>query len=128
MYFILTQENKNLFIEKWYTQSLFDNFRKSKDFSIYKNLRTKNLSPLHSQMIVEASPGANPDHWDLIHSISIPTLALVGQNDEKYLKQWGKLIDKHPTLAIEIIRNSGHVIHLENPHGAINAFKKFMEN
>jgi len=124
----LINSDPKLFLEKWYSQSLFDNFRKHEDFPVYTSLRRKNLTSLHAQIIVEASPGANSDHLDLLSNISIPALALVGQFDDKYLQNWGKLIDKHPTLAIEIIRNSGHVIHLENPHGAINAFKKFMEN
>lgn len=123
----LINSDPTLFLEKWYAQSLFDNFRKHEDFPLYTSLRRKNLSSLHAQIIVEASPGANSDHFSLISNITIPVLALVGQFDDKYLQNWGKLIDKHPSLAIEIIKNSGHVIHLENPFGAINTFKKFME-
>lgn len=124
----LLSESKTQFLEKWYGQSLFDSFRKSPDFHIYVSLRAKTLSSHHGQMIAEASPGANSDHYGLIESIKVPTLALVGQFDEKYREIWGKFIDKNPNLAIEIIKNSGHVIHFENPAGALNAFKKFTEN
>ncbi len=122
----LITQNPTLFLEKWYEQGIFTGFKKQKDFPIYISLRKKILSSLHAQMIVEASPGANADHFDLINKIKVPVLALVGQFDDKYLQIWGKLIDKHPQIAIEIIKNSGHVIHIENPTGAVNAFKKIM--
>lgn len=122
----LIAKDPNLFLEKWYEQSIFLGFKKQKDFPIYTSLRKKTLSSIHAQMIVEASPGANSDHFDLINNINVPVLALVGQFDDKYLQIWGKLIDKHPQIAIEIIKNSGHVIHIENPTGAVTAFKKMM--
>ncbi|MES2768085.1 MAG: alpha/beta fold hydrolase [Bdellovibrionota bacterium] len=122
----LTTKNPKLFLEKWYDQDIFASFKKQKNFPIYISLRKKTLSSLHAQMIVEASPGANADHFDLINNIKVPVLALVGQFDDKYLQIWGKLIDKYPQIAIEIIKNSGHVIHIENPTGAVNAFKKMM--
>lgn len=117
----LIQSNPDLFLEKWYSQELFKNFKKN-----FAKPKSFARLPLHAQMILEASPGANPDHFDVISNISIPVLALVGQFDDKYLQNWGKLIDKPTPITIEIIKNSGHVIHIENPTGALQAFKKFI--
>jgi 2-succinyl-6-hydroxy-2,4-cyclohexadiene-1-carboxylate synthase len=128
----LIQSNTNLFLEKWYSQILFSSFKKHKDYASYRKLREKMVSSSHSQMIMEASPGANMDHFEVIESIKVPTLALVGQNDEKYLQIWGKLIDQNPRIAIssidlKTVENSGHVVHLENPTGATETFLKFTE-
>ena len=113
------------FLKEWYSQPLFENFKKCSDFDIYFLLRRKNLSSLHAKMIVEASPGANTAHLDLIGNIDIPILSSVGQFDQKYVGLWGKLIDKHSNIAIKVIRNSGHVIHIENPTGVIEEFMNF---
>jgi 2-succinyl-6-hydroxy-2,4-cyclohexadiene-1-carboxylate synthase len=134
----LISTNAELFLEKWYSQVLFSSFKKHKDYSLHMKLREKTLSSTHSQMIMEASPGANLDHYEVMESISVPTLALVGQNDEKYLQIWGKLIDQNPGVAVsnnqtnkqmnidlKTVENSGHVIHLENPIGATDAFLEF---
>lgn len=128
----LIETNPQLFLEKWYSQVLFAGFKKQNDYDYQLKLRENSLSARHAQMIKEASPGANPHHFKVIESLNVPTLALVGQNDEKYVQMWGKLIDQNPKIAIcnvklAAIENSGHVIHLENPTGAANTFLKFMK-
>jgi 2-succinyl-6-hydroxy-2,4-cyclohexadiene-1-carboxylate synthase len=128
----LIENDPELFLEKWYSQNLFAGFKRHNGFAGYLELREKTLSHRHSQMILEASPGANSPHFEVIDSLDLPTLALVGQNDEKYLRIWGKLIDKNPKIAVsnivlEAIENSGHVVHLENPHRAVEIFLKFMK-
>lgn len=123
----LIQNDPQAFLAKWYAQDLFYSFRKSPQFAHYMLVRGETLSTTHSQMIVEASPGSNPDHHDVIENISVPTLALVGQMDQKYCDMWGKMIDQNPQIAIQIIENSGHVIHLENPRLALDHFQDFMD-
>lgn len=113
------------FIKSWYTQELFSGFKAQDDFHRYAQEKLKRLNSKHAKMIVEASPGVNPHHFEVIENIDVPTLALVGQFDKKYCQIWGKLIDKNPNIAIQIISNSGHVIHLENSAGALREFLNF---
>lgn len=124
----LISKSQDEFLEKWYSQVLFQSFRKHKDFQDHLKLRYKTDASSVSKMLLDASPGVNPHHFDVIENISVPTLALVGQFDEKYVQIWTKLIDKNPNIAIRIIPNSGHVIHLEQPQLAVDEFEAFINN
>jgi 2-succinyl-6-hydroxy-2,4-cyclohexadiene-1-carboxylate synthase len=130
----LIQTQPDTFLEKWYSQVLFSGFKKLNNYSSHLQSKEKALSPTHAKMIMEASPGANPHYFKVIEAMSVPTLALVGQKDEKYVQMWGKLIDHTPQIAIpnnnidlKVVENSGHVIHLENPTGAVEKFLSFIK-
>lgn len=125
----LLKKDQKVFLEKWYSQVLFHSFNKHPDFNEHLKSRemtvTADLSNI-IKMLKEASPGTNPHHFDVIEDIKVPTLALVGQFDEKYVLMWAKLIDKNSNIAIKVIQNSGHVIHLEQPQEATLEFEKFV--
>lgn len=125
----LLTRDPTLFLEKWYSQILFHHFKKHPDFKDHLKSRTATVtsSPQRIiQMQKASSPGINPHHFSVIEGIGVPTLVLVGQFDEKYVQMWTKLVDKNPNVAIKVIRNSGHVIHLEQPQEATAEFEKFL--
>ena len=121
----LITEDADLFLKEWYSQELFQEFKQHPEFLRLNTTKREKLTSLHAKMIIEASPGANPSHFEVIENIKIPTLALVGQFDKKYGQIWGKLIDKNPEIAIQIVPHSGHVVHIENPTGAKDLFLNF---
>ena len=128
----LMDESPDQFLDKWYSQKLFESFKKSPYFAQYLPERKATLLKLLSEnkaqkVILEASPGKNPSHFELIENIKAPTLVLLGEKDEKYVQNWAKLIDKSPYIAIHIVSNAGHVLHLENPIKALELFLNFQK-
>ncbi len=113
------------FLEEWYSQELFSSIKGHQNFEQILATRQKNLSQKHAQMILEASPGNNEHHCDVIRNIEVPCLALVGEKDITYRGIWEKVVESNPKINVKVIPNSGHVVHLENPQQAVLEFLNF---
>jgi 2-succinyl-6-hydroxy-2,4-cyclohexadiene-1-carboxylate synthase len=122
----LLASNPQLFLQKWYEQELFSQFKQMPGFEKRLEIRKKNLTPNHAKLLVDASPAANPDHYDLVSQIQVPVLVLVGELDVKYRNLWSNLIAKLPGFKLKIIANTGHVVHLENPSDTMTEILEFI--
>lgn len=95
------------FLSKWYAQTIFSGFQvpssRFKIDPIYHATLLKNYS-LSKQQVFEAPENA---------------LFLYGEKDLKYQILYRRL------KKAQIIKNCGHVIHLENPQGAAYAMDSF---
>jgi len=62
-------------------------------------------------------------HETLQH-LAAPTLLLVGEEDSKFLDIAKQMASTIPEANIEVIRDSGHATHLEQPDATANAIMK----
>ena len=72
--------------------------------------------------------GAQPNLWSELPDLNIPTLLLVGENDEKFQKinfQMAKLI---PLARVALVPSAGHNTHLENPRAFSGAVSSFLQS
>jgi 2-succinyl-6-hydroxy-2,4-cyclohexadiene-1-carboxylate synthase len=105
------------FLTIWYSQKLFDQFKKSKIYPEILKERMKNNIELLKKAFCNFSlltqkilyPDSN------IHFI-------VGQNDHKYLKYYQSL-----KCTYHIVKNASHVIHLEAPQSLGIKIKEILD-
>ena len=116
------------FLEKWYAQDLFKSFREHAGFASHLRIRKNHVSLKHAQMLVEASPATNLDHFDLLGQIQIPVLVLLGEYDLKYQNLWSNLVANLPHIKLKTISHAGHVVHLENSNATANAINNFINS
>jgi pimeloyl-ACP methyl ester carboxylesterase len=45
--------------------------------------------------------------------LSIPTLYIMGEDDHMFLPQVQQIVKKHEYSALEIVKNSGHVVNID---------------
>jgi pimeloyl-ACP methyl ester carboxylesterase len=68
-----------------------------------------------------------PDHTDLLPTIAVPTLVVVGESDALIPLDVAEAMAKAiPGARLEVVPNAGHVANLENPEVFNRAFAEFL--
>jgi 2-succinyl-6-hydroxy-2,4-cyclohexadiene-1-carboxylate synthase len=96
------------FLDEWYGQSVFGDLKTKPEFleSVMKRRARQNpaaLSQAMRQLSIAKLPAAE---------FSLPTLFVYGEEDLKYRELYARL---PKNVAVQGIRNSGHIAHLEKP-------------
>lgn len=86
--------------------------------------RLKNAPHALANTLLGSGQGIFPCFRDQIPGLSMPTLYINGEYDEKYKKIGQQFIDLNPNIKREIIPEVGHNTHIENP----SAFMKVVNN
>ncbi len=117
------------FLENWYQQPVFATvpapIRQSET-----ERKLSNYSEMWPEILRTLSVSKQPNFWPRLNELTIPVLILAGQNDKKY-KQIALRIGKENDsdhLSIEIVPESGHLPHREQPHLFSQIVSKFIRN
>ncbi len=70
--------------------------------------------------------GAQPNLWSELPDLRIPTLLLVGENDEKFQKVNSQMAKLIPLSRVALVPSAGHNTHLENPRAFSRAVSSFL--
>jgi 2-succinyl-6-hydroxy-2,4-cyclohexadiene-1-carboxylate synthase len=69
--------------------------------------------------------GAQPPFWDRLDGITVPTLLLAGEEDQKFTQIAERMGSAIPRATMRFIPRAGHAIHLENPFAWLAAVRTF---
>ena len=72
--------------------------------------------------------GVQPNLWSELPDLRIPTLLLVGDNDEKFLKINNQMAQLIPLSRVALLPSAGHNTHLENPCAFSGAVRSFLQS
>ncbi len=126
---MLLHENPDRFYIEWYQQPIFGF---DKDHRVaYRAMvqeRIKHHLPIYPKLLVDSSPATNPNHWQIIGEIGIPTLFLAGERDQKYRDIAERIGAQNPKIAIKIMDSAGHNGHFEKPQNYAQLLKGFINS
>ena len=71
--------------------------------------------------------GAQPSLWHALPSLTIPTLLLHGELDDKFHRINAAMAEKMPNAQLVCIPSAGHNTHLENPAAFARALRSFLQ-
>jgi len=60
-------------------------------------------------------PAAGEPFWDRLSSVQVPALLIAGAEDLRYVEHARRLARLIPSSSVEVVPESGHATHLENP-------------
>ncbi|ANB62106.1 2-succinyl-6-hydroxy-2,4-cyclohexadiene-1-carboxylate synthase [Anoxybacteroides amylolyticum] len=117
------------FVEKWEQLPLFAT-QKQLPFEQQENIRRERLS--HSAKGLANSlrgmgTGNQPSWWEHLTSLSIPTLLLCGEWDEKFCQIALEMKERLPNAKLLKISHAGHAIHVEQPKIFAKIVNEFIE-
>jgi len=122
----LEKEKLEDFIADWYQQTLFQTLEKSKNFnSIVKRRRNNNSEEL-AKSLKMMGVGVQPSLWNACRTINIPILLLTGEFDRKFCSIIKDMNTINSDFNLEIIKNAGHNVHLEQPDAYFKQIHKFL--
>jgi 2-succinyl-6-hydroxy-2,4-cyclohexadiene-1-carboxylate synthase len=103
------------FLSQWYQQPLFDSVRHHPSFDRLFQNRLQNQPKTLATSLRQMGSGSQPSLWELLPSHPVPLLLLVGEWDRKFQEINHQITQVCPVAQLEIIPDSGHTIHWENP-------------
>lgn len=103
----------NQFIDEWISQPLFAGLNPEMN---QRQIRLKNTAIGLSSSLRLCGAGRQQPTWSRLKELTMPVLVIAGANDNKYRSLAERLISEIGSNAtLEIIKNSGHTPHLEQP-------------
>jgi len=122
----LESEGLEHFIDRWYTQSLFDQLRTHPNFERIRARRIAGDPAQLAQALRRFSVGRQRSLWPDLPGLKIPVLAVAGELDSKYVGLARQTADLCPQGKLCIISHAGHAVHLEKPLELAQALRPFI--
>ena len=114
-----------LFLEQWYSNNLFASFTQHPNYpqAIAKKL---NNNPLKlAKSLRNIGTGVQPSLWHKLSANKIPLLLVVGKLDKKFFLINQKIISLCCKSNLNLVKDSGHNVHFEQPLEFVNLIKYF---
>lgn len=122
---LLRSESIERFFEHWWQQPVMAELRNlpSKDWENIRNRRLSNCPNGLARSLEHHGTGALPSLWERLPEITVPVQLIVGEKDRKFRSIAEEMANFFPSPSLEIIANSGHSPHLENPEGLAKSIR-----
>ena len=118
----IEQIGVNQFIDEWLSQPLFAGLNTDTN---QRAVRTKNTAIGLSSSLRLCGAGRQQPTWSRLKELTMPVLVIAGARDEKYRALAKRLVSEIGSNAtLEVIENSGHTPHLEQP----KVFQELLSN
>lgn len=127
---IHTLENTSLnkFLAAWWEQPIMrgmKNLPQHERDEIFARRRNNSPDGL-VRSLQNHGTGVLPSLWEQLPEIQIPTLIIVGAEDQKFREIGASMAEKLPRSNFCIIPNSGHAPHIENPGATADRIQSFL--
>jgi 2-succinyl-6-hydroxy-2,4-cyclohexadiene-1-carboxylate synthase len=103
------------FLLNWYDLPLFQSLSQHPNFEKMLQRRLQNNPFELAKSLRNMGTGNQPSLWEKLPEVKIPLLLLVGEMDNKFLAINSEMARLLPEVKMQIIPDTGHNIHLENP-------------
>jgi 2-succinyl-6-hydroxy-2,4-cyclohexadiene-1-carboxylate synthase len=116
------------FVDKWLSLPLFNTLKNipQEKQELLKAAKKQNDKTGLSNSLRGFSPGIMPSQWDNLSNMSVNTLLITGELDDKFTIINDEMENMIPKAEHKIVRSSGHVVHLEKPEDFINLVNYFL--
>jgi len=114
------------FLEDWYRQSVFAGVP-SEVLQAEIDRKQKLDSASWPQILRANSVSRQPNFWERLSELKIPTLSIAGERDEKYRTIAKRLEHELHGSQCKIIPDCGHIVHREQPQVLVSAIEEFAE-
>jgi 2-succinyl-6-hydroxy-2,4-cyclohexadiene-1-carboxylate synthase len=118
------------FVDRWETLPLWASQEQLSE-EVRARLRQQRLqnSPLGlANSLRGMGTGAQPSLWEKLPALTLPTLLIAGELDEKFVAINQKMVERLPNGRLHRIPHAGHTTHLERPSAFATAVLTFMGN
>jgi 2-succinyl-6-hydroxy-2,4-cyclohexadiene-1-carboxylate synthase len=120
----IEQDGVAAFLDRWLAQPLFAGL--SRDAADAADRRRNSAAGLASSLRL-AGTGAQEPMWDRLRGLHIPTLALAGDQDTKFVALGERLAATiGPSARFAAIAGAGHAVHLEQSERFVSTLRTWL--
>lgn len=113
------------FLQQWYRQPLFASLQQHP--GLVERLVVQRLANDPAELgrsLVGMGTGIQPSLWERLPALEVPTYALAGALDPKYVALAHEMAACSPNLHATIVPRAGHNIHAERPDAYLTALSE----
>lgn len=121
------QTNFPAFLEQWYHQPLFRSLAQHAGLREQMVARRYVNDPIElGHSLAGMGTGQQPSLWEHMPNLAVPTCAIVGALDPKYVTITEEMAACSPNLHATIVPQAGHNVHAERPDAYLMALSDFL--
>lgn len=122
----LETEDLREFVEDWYRQPLFATLARDEEL-LHRTIDSRLHNDPHelARSLRAMGTGSQPSLWDELPELSVSTLAVVGEEDEKFLWIAREMDRVNANVRAAVILSAGHCVHAETIQSYIELLTKF---
>ncbi|MBE9047224.1 2-succinyl-6-hydroxy-2,4-cyclohexadiene-1-carboxylate synthase [Pleurocapsales cyanobacterium LEGE 10410] len=113
------------FLKQWYANPIFASFVRHPNYEQAIAHRQQNEPNKLVKSLRYTGLGMQPSLWHCLSNIQIPILLVVGEFDAKFVAINQKIAGLCRQSKLNIVKNSGHNVHFEQPKEFIKLVKLF---
>lgn len=114
------------FLYDWYRMPLFGSLAQHNLVEAMVERRRHNQPAELAKSLRGMGTGAQASLWERLHALRIPTLALTGALDDKYVGVTQRVTARAPRIRSVIVPGAGHNVHAERPDAFVNHLCRFI--
>ena len=114
------------FLHAWYRQPLFASLAHHGLAAPMTARRAANDPRELGRVLRGMGTGAQTPLWDRLPALAVPTLALAGALDAKYVALAEQMAAYAPRLAAAVVPDAGHALHAERPAAFLAHLRPFL--
>ncbi|MEM6470533.1 MAG: alpha/beta fold hydrolase [Planctomycetota bacterium] len=123
----IESESPERFLDDWYRLPVFSSIPLSiRNSERDRKLLRAGMSWAESLRVL--SVAKQPDYWPRLPELTMPTLLVSGENDEKYRKISQRFSERATStkLTRQLVPECGHIVHRERPAAFVSALRQFL--
>ncbi len=123
----LETDSLEKFIQKWYSQQLFESLKKDRaQFEMLISKRKLNDPKGLAASLRSMGTGTQESLWGKLENLKPPTLLIVGEYDSKFQEIAQKMSAETGKISVKSVASAGHNVHYEKPEEYVKLLKNFL--
>ncbi len=116
------------FVDEWLEQPIFATQRRfgNEFLEAERRARLANVAAGLAASLRGLGPGSQPPLFDLLGTVEVPVLLVVGALDRPFVEHARELARRMPAAELCEIEDAGHAVHLEQPLAFLAAARDFL--
>lgn len=116
------------FLEDWYRQPLFASM--ARDEKLLRRIigsRRRNDPGELARSLRGMGTGSQPSLWGELERLGVPTLAVAGGLDAKYVRVSSRMARLSPWIESAVVPETGHTVHAEATAAYVSLLERFLD-
>jgi 2-succinyl-6-hydroxy-2,4-cyclohexadiene-1-carboxylate synthase len=124
----LESEDFDAFLQAWYRQPLFESLAKDEDLLRRTIEARRSNDPVElARSLRGMGTGSQPSLWEELEGLTVPTLAVAGGLDRKYVGISSRMASISEMIEPVVIPGVGHNVHDEAPAEYVALLGRFLD-
>ena len=124
----LVEDGIGAFVELWEGLPLFDSQAApaAHVLAAQRGRRLLNEPQSLAACLRGLGTGSQPSYWEILTTLSLPTLLLAGEADAKFVGIAREMASSIPDARLAVVAGAGHAVHLERPDAWLSEVAGFL--